>query len=412
MRHIVVLGTGFGGLHAISQLERALKTRRRTQLTVVTDHAHFLFTPLLPNVANGQLSLRSITLPLRDQLDEDTRLIVERVRSIDLHQRALLTDSQTIPFDYLLLAPGAQTNWRGHDDFKPFSLTCKSSRDATLIRDTMARAFKEAALMPAEMRQRHLTFAFAGAGPTGVELAAELHASLRREIFPHADPELVRATRFLMIDPASEPLEHLPGALRRITREHFDAHGIELILNASVTHREADHFVLNDTQEIPCDHFFWCAGVRPNQLITQTPELQRADDGRALVNRTLQAKGHEGVFVIGDAASTPDRDPQTAQAAKQQGPIAAQNILAAMSGRTPKTWSLQHVGDLITLGQGKAAISMMGNTFEGLPAYAMYRLAYASLMPGAMKKLRIMAEWLEHDIATYSAQREQGLLES
>ncbi|MEC9398069.1 MAG: NAD(P)/FAD-dependent oxidoreductase, partial [Myxococcota bacterium] len=92
MRRIVVLGTGFGGLHAIQHLERALSTRRRVSLTVVTDNAHFLFTPLLPNVANGQLSLKAITLPLRDQLSSDTHLVIDRVRHVDLEARVLHTD--------------------------------------------------------------------------------------------------------------------------------------------------------------------------------------------------------------------------------------------------------------------------------------------------------------------------------
>jgi NADH dehydrogenase len=400
MRRIVVLGTGFGGLHAIQHLERALSTRRRVSLTVVTDNAHFLFTPLLPNVANGQLSLKAITLPLRDQLDSDTHLVIDRVRHIDLEGRKLHTDGQKIPFDYLLLAPGAQTDWHGKDSFKPFSLTCKSSRDATQIRETIERAYAAAAKMTGERRRRHLTFAFAGAGPTGVELAAEIHASLRRNVFPKASPELVRESRFLLVDPAPQILTHLPPSLQGIARGHLEQHGVELMLERSVAQREAEVFSLDDGTEIACDHFFWCAGVKPNELIATNDTLALDERGRAYVDENLQALGQEGIFVIGDAASTPALDPQTAQVAKQQGPVAAANILASMSGRTLRSWHLQHLGDMLTLGQGKAAVSVMGTTIEGLPAYAMYRLAYAGLMPGSMKKLRIMAEWLEHDLST------------
>lgn len=400
MRRIVVLGTGFGGLHAIQHLERALSTRRRVSLTVVTDNAHFLFSPLLPNVANGQLSLKSITLPLRDQLSSDTHLIIDRVRHIDFEARKLHTDGQKIPFDYLLLAPGAQTDWRGKDSFKPFALTCKSSRDATQIRDAIERAYAAASKMNPARRRRHLTFAFAGAGPTGVELAAEIHASLRRNVFPKASPELVRESRFLLIDPAPQLLSHLPPSLQSIAQGHFAQHGFELLLERSVTQREAEVFTLDDGTEIECDHFFWCAGVKPNDLISTNTALALDERGRAYVDEHLQALGHEGVFIIGDAASTPALDPQTAQVAKQQGPVAAANILASMSGRSYRPWRLQHLGDMLTLGQGKAAVSVMGTTIEGLPAYAMYRVAYAGLMPGPMKKLRIMAEWLEHDLST------------
>ncbi len=408
MRRIVVLGTGFGGLHAIAPLERALGARRRTHLTVVTDQSYFLFTPLLPNVATKELDLKSITLDVRDSTARDTEVIIDRVTEIDLKGRTLHAERHTIPFDYLLLAPGAQVDWRGHDVWRPFALTCKSAQDATLIRETLERAVRAAAGMPPEARKRHLTFVFAGAGPTGVELAAELHTHLAQEVFPRAAPEIARDTRFIIIDPGPKLLAELPPQLRKIAANHLEEKGIEVRLETAVTHREAGSVGLSDGAEIPCDHFFWCAGVKPSSLIEDIG-LELDESGRALVDETLQATGHEGVFIVGDAACTPALDPQTAQAAKQQGPVAAHNILAALSGRAPRPFRMRHLGDMITLGRGRAAVTVMGVAVEGLPAYAMYRVAYAGLMPNTMKKFRIIADWLEHDLT--SAAHAQRMLE-
>lgn len=401
MRRIVVLGAGFGGLHAIHYLERALAGRRRTRLTVVTDRSHFLFTPLLPNVANEELSIKSITVPLRDHLERDTELIIDRVEAIDLDARVLHAQNSSIPFDYLLLAPGAETDWRGHDDWRPHALTCKSGRDAILIRDSIRRAYQQAAHLDEEARRRRLTFTFAGAGPTGVELAAELRAALELDVFPHAAPELVRDTRFVLIDPGDEILPELPGELRHIATRHLERAGVELELGRSVTGREDAVVHLDDGREIASEHFFWCAGVKPSSLIAEAG-LAIDERGRAHVDDALQALDHEGVFLAGDAALPPQGAQQTAQVAKQQGPIAAQNLVAALSGRTPRAWRERHLGDMVTLGRGHAAVSVMGVSLEGLAAYAMYRVAYAGLMPGPMKKARIIAEWLEHDITSQS----------
>lgn len=399
MRRIVVLGAGFGGLSAVSALERALEKRRRVELVLVSDQPNFLFTPLLPNVANGELPRQTIELPLSGQLASDTELIVDRVVGLDLDRRELIGERGPIGFDYAVLAPGAEIDWMGHDDWKPHAMTCKSAWDAAHIRDTIRRAYAEASALGGEARERALTFVFAGGGPTGVELAAELLAGLRLELWPQTDPALVEATRFVIVEPRRHLLADLPEFLQHAAYRRLDEHRVELRLGESVVHRTADAVGLSGGEEIPCAHFFWCAGVRPSSLV-QDAGFRLDSRGRVRVDDGLEALGHDGIFVIGDAARTPDNAPQCAQAAKQQGPTAAANAVAALSGRAPSPWHFKPQGDLITLGRGHAAISLRGVELDGAAAYAMYRLAYAALMPGPLKKLSVLKDWFEHDLQT------------
>lgn len=402
MRHLVILGAGFAGLSATHTLEQATLTRRRIQLTLVSNSTHFLFTPLLPNVANGELSLKSITFPLKPYLDDSTNLIVDEVIAIDTSNACLTTASgESIAYDYLLLAPGSQVDWRGHEQWSQHCLTCKSAEDAVLIRERVEQAFARAAHLPPEERQGLLTFAFAGAGPTGVELLAELYASLKKDVFSRASPELVSQVRLLLIEPGDTILTHLPEELQQIAQTHLGRQPhISILTGTSITARTQDSISLSSGETIACDHLFWCAGVSPHALIRDHPDFEHDAQGRILTDSTLQALGHENIFVAGDCASPPDAPEQNAQAAKQQGPIAAQNILAALSGRSPRIFTFQHLGDMLTLGRGHAAIKVMGVPFSGRVAYAMYRAAYAGLMPGALNKVQILAEWFEHDIAT------------
>lgn len=402
MRHLVILGAGFAGLSAIHTLEQATLARRKIKLTLVSNSTHFLFTPLLPNVANGELSLKSITFPLKTYLDDSTNLIVEEIAHLEPdHARLITSSGESIAYDYLLLAPGTQIDWRGKESWQPHCLTCKSAEDAVLIRERVEQAFARAAHLPTSERESLLTFAFAGAGPTGVELLAELHASLKKDVFPRASPDLVSQVRLLLIEPGETILSHLPEELRQLATTHLARQPqITIHTKTSLTERTAHTITLSTGETIPCDHLFWCAGVRPHALIADHPDFEHDEQGRILTDSTLQALGHENIFVAGDCASPPDAPGQNAQAAKQQGPIAAQNILAALSGRAPKLFTFQHLGDMLTLGRGHAAIKVMGVPFSGKVAYAMYRAAYASLMPGALNKVQILAEWFEHDIAT------------
>jgi NADH dehydrogenase len=403
-RRVVILGGGFAGLHAAQHIERALLGRRRVQVTLLTDHAHFLFTPLLPNVANGELTLQSITSPLRDHLDSSTELIVDRVTHIDVPARVLHTESgQRVAFDYLLLAPGAQIVWpQGAEGWRPHTLTCKDAADASAIRDTFERSLARAASLHGEARQRALTFVFAGGGPTGVELLAELQAGLQHTFAPLLTPELRRELRFVLVEPRDGLLQELHPKLRALATRHLEDRGAELMLGRKVVHRDAQVVVLDDGQEIATDHFFWCAGVRASSLC-ETPGLLLDERGRVRVDEHLEALDQEGIFVAGDAASPPDDVAQTAQVATQQAPVAASNIVAALSGRAQQTWSYEHKGDLITLGRPQAGVHIAGLTIEGPAAYVMYRLAYASLIPTALKKARVLVEWLEHDLNTRSS---------
>lgn len=401
MREIVVIGAGFAGFHTVKALERGLIGRRRVRVTLINDRAHFLFTPLLPNVANGELKLHSITLPLREHLEETTRFILDRVEHIDLKAGhiKLAQRADTLPFDYLIVAPGAQTNWFGNERWRDHALTCKEAHDATKIHDAIISAYNEASQTSDHARRSQLlTFTLAGGGPSGVELAGELYANIQRRIFPKIDASLRAATRFIIIEPREELLSGLDPELRSRAARALEHQGIELRLGRSVIERDEAHIVLDNNDELSTQNFFWCAGVKAPPLLTQIDGLSLSQDGRVMVNEQLQAIGvGEHVMVLGDSALTPDYAPQSAQSATQQAPAAAYNLLATMSGRTPKAWSLSPQGDLITLGRGQALARAKGVTMEGVAAYALYRLVYASLMPGSLKKLRVLTDWFQGD---------------
>ena len=65
---IVILGGGFGGLSAARELERILPRRATVEITLVNRENYFLFTPMLHEVASGDLELGTIVNPLRKLL--------------------------------------------------------------------------------------------------------------------------------------------------------------------------------------------------------------------------------------------------------------------------------------------------------------------------------------------------------
>ena len=174
--HVVIIGSGFGGLNAARALRRA-----DVDVTLISKTTTHLFQPLLYQVATGILSEGDIApttrLILRRQ--KNVRVLWGDVSEIDLTAKTVtshLMGMQTVtPFDSLIVAAGAQQSYFGNDQYAAFAPGMKSIDDALELRARILGAFEaaEVATDPAE-RQRRLTFVVVGAGPTGVELAGEI----------------------------------------------------------------------------------------------------------------------------------------------------------------------------------------------------------------------------------------------
>jgi NADH:ubiquinone reductase (non-electrogenic) len=97
--------------------------------------------------------------------------------SCDLH-------TFTVPYDVLVLAVGSVPNTFGIPGVEDNALFFKEIPDAVRFRREASERFERASLpgMTAERARELLTFVFVGAGPTGVELAAELNDLVRQDV--------------------------------------------------------------------------------------------------------------------------------------------------------------------------------------------------------------------------------------
>ncbi|QDG52910.1 hypothetical protein FIV42_19840 [Persicimonas caeni] len=394
MRRIVVLGCGFGGLKAARELERALAGRRRVQLTVVSDRSHFLYTPLLPSVATGELDVAHVTFPIRAAFDKSTEVLIEPIEAIDLDERVLRGAKTDVAFDYLLVACGSQTNWGDHPEWRAHSLTCKSARDGVRLREEITRAISEAAeLDSTEERERRLTFVVGGGGATGVELAAEIMTTFQTEVAAVVSDAVASAFRVVLVEQQERLLPTMPPELGALARDHLRSLGMELRVGTAVVDRSADEVELSTGEIIVADNFLWCGGVRAPDLVTDAG-FEIDIQGRIAVDDTLQAHGLAGVYAIGDVAGLRADVPWSAHVASQQAPFAARNIVADLSGRAGRTWEYHHHGDLVTLGR-QHAIAWVGETpLEGRGARTLYRLIHMAMIPTGVKKAGLLKEWL------------------
>ena len=163
--HVVIIGSGFGGLTAAKALKRA-----DVDVTLISKTTTHLFQPLLYQVATGILSEGEIApttrLILRKQ--KNVRVLLGEVEDIDLNARTvtsrLMGMHAVTPFDSLIVAAGAQQSYFGNDEFAIQAPGMKTIDDALELRGRILAQFEaaEAATDPAE-RERRLTFVVIGA---------------------------------------------------------------------------------------------------------------------------------------------------------------------------------------------------------------------------------------------------------
>lgn len=103
MKHVVIVGAGFAGLHC------ALKLAHRPEVTVtlLDKNNYQQFQPLLYQVASGLLAPTNAAFALRSVLHKAANVSVQmaEVVSADLAARVFQTSNgQTYQGDYLVLA--------------------------------------------------------------------------------------------------------------------------------------------------------------------------------------------------------------------------------------------------------------------------------------------------------------------
>src|SRR5690349_18392635 len=81
---IVILGAGFAGMHCARELARKLP--QDGKIIVVDRHNYLLFTPMLTEVAGGQVDTRHIVSAVR-RLSPRVTFIQGRVDEVDLRRR-------------------------------------------------------------------------------------------------------------------------------------------------------------------------------------------------------------------------------------------------------------------------------------------------------------------------------------
>lgn len=345
---MVILGTGWATVNVIHGLDkRALQTYN---ILVCSPTNHFVNTPLLPSVTVGTLGPRTVAEPIRNSIvahrkrnpdawikfnEVEARTIDHEKKRILVHTRGVegrgdndtggqVPTSRTviqgmlsatveteywIDYDVLVCAVGATTNTFGTPGALQYCTFLKTIQDAMKIRTTLLDCFETAAVFgtPDVEIDRLLSFVIVGAGPTGVEIAAELRDFAKEDVLPRYSGFKDREIKITIVEMTDRMLGTYDKIIQKTCQERFKKLDIEMLTEHQVkkVNRQSVEVLdlkTNERKELKFGMCVWASGVRPNSV---SLELAKNLQGTRIleVDGNMRVRGAEGsIYALGDCA--------------------------------------------------------------------------------------------------------------
>ena len=396
---VVVAGGGFAGVHFI----RKLKKSGKFQITLVDRNNYYFYPPLLYQVATGFLDPSSISYPFRKLFrHKRVNFRMGEARGIDPVNKVLSLDNGALPYDYLVLATGCQTNFFGLENIQRNAVPMKTIDDALRMRNVLYKNLELAARTddPKE-RKKIMTIVIAGGGPTGVEVSGML-AEISRYILNKDYPELAGQDGELYIVDGGQ---NLLGAMSN--KSHTDALnalqnlGVKVIMNTHIQDFINDEVRLSSGETIATKTLIWAAGITANSFEGIPPDSISIGK-RVKTDEYNKVEGFDDIFAIGDTSvqfsSTdyPKGHPQMAEIAIQQGNRLAKNFIAEANGRLKKKFVYFDEGELAVIGRTNAVADLFKHRlhFRGFIALVIWLSVHLITLVNLSNIFRTLFTWV------------------
>jgi NADH dehydrogenase len=367
MPHVVVVGGGFAGVSATSEL-----AKEGFRVTLIDRHPYNTFQPLLYQVATGGINAGDVTYSLRYFAARHSGVNFRRaaMTAIDHDtQEVVCDDGVRIPFDYLVVGTGITTNHFGIPGAKEYSMSMYTRGGALAVRDAIFGSLETIAGL-SDPNTGSFTVVIVGGGATGVEMAGQL-AELKSDALPLTYPELNPArVNVVLVEMTEHLLAPFDDSLRKYALRELIKRGVDVRLKTAISEVHADRVDFKDGSSMPADVVIWAAGVA-GAPETNDWGLPVGRGGRIEANEDTRVIGFENIFAVGDASLvTGPPMAQLAQPALQTGKHAARQIARLYRGLGTEAFHYRDKGTMATIGRGDAVLQMpIGVKMTGVLAW-------------------------------------------
>lgn len=371
MKQIVVAGAGYGGLRAVEKLSK----RSDIHITLIDENRyHYMQTEVYGYIA-GTKDIDEITIDLESWCEgfgHNVSFEMAKLTHIDHEHNRLSTDKGEIAYDTLMIATGAHTRFPTFiEGLRQHAFGVKKLERAFEFRHRFEQCVKQ----KLEGDNTPIDILVAGAGLSGVEVAAEMAYMLER--YRHALGKNVERIRITLIDACDTILPGLDPFLIQSAQKRLQKLGVMVKTGAFIEKVEADRVTFRNGTTQSYTFMIFTGGIAANSGFV--PEIfERNQFDQLKVEDDLRLVGADNIYAIGDVAEIVDKRgeplPPTAQVAEKSAEHAAENIFRQLDGGPTAPFHGEIDGLFIALGGRYGAAELFFLRFKGMSAYYAKRL--------------------------------------
>ncbi len=396
--HIAIIGAGFAGLW----LARKLNNHPDYEITLIDKNNYHQFQPLLYQVATANLDASNISFPLRTifQKSKNVKIRIAEVKAIHSNGNKLETSTGAIPYDHLVIATGAETNYFGNQNIQTYAYPMKSTVEALQIKNQLIKNLEDAAVSTdPELIAQLLTIVIVGGGPTGIELSGAL-AEMKRDSLPKEYPELnIKDMKIYLVEGNEKVLGSMSESASRHSKQYLEDMGVLVKTKTRLKEYDGKHAVLPDGTIIPTAMVIWAAGVK-GTIPQGISEEMLTPDNRIKVDLYNKAIGSKNIFALGDIARMESTDypkghPQLASVAIDQAKNLALNFKNLAAEKKLQEYKYHNKGTMATVGRNKAVVDLEKPhiSFHGFIAWFVWMAIHLFLLIGFKNRIMVFINW-------------------
>ena len=355
MKRIVILGAGTGGTIMANKLDCALPPEEWS-ITVVDEFKTHYYQPGFLFIPFGVYSQKDVEKPKRDFLPARMDVIFSEIEVIEPDQnRVRLKDGKILPYDYLIIATGVKIHPEETEGLKGEGWQ-KNIFDFYTVEGAVAlsrflkyweggRLVVQIAEMPIKCPVAPLEFTFLAdwwLTEQGIRDKVEI-----------------------------EFVTPLPGAFTKpkaskLLGNFLENKNIKLTTEFDIAEVDSARNVISDYEgrEVNYDLLVTIPVNKGDELLSRSG---MGDEFNLVPTdpKTLVAKAHQNVFVIGDATDVPAS--KAGSVAHFEADVLIENVLSVIDGREPKHHFDGHANCYIESGFGKGILIDFNYDTEPLP---------------------------------------------
>jgi NADH:ubiquinone reductase (H+-translocating) len=418
LHRVLIVGGGAGGLRLASLSGAKFGRRRKASITLLERARIHVWKPLLHEVASGSLDSETDSLELLAHaryrhyryrigamvgLDRAKRQ-VHVAPSVDEEGQTIIPP-RVLGYDTLVIAVGTMSNDFGTPGVSEYAITLDTLDQAARFNRRMINACLRANAQYEPLKPGQLHCAIIGAGATGVELAAELHKSMRDLVSYNLDRiNFDMHIKIELIEAAPRILPALPESLAAATADVLRGLGVNIRTGRRVMEVRAGEVVLDGGEIVPAELIVWAAGIKAPDYLRNLDGLETDKINRLVVRPTLQTTKDDDIFAIGDCANCvlpgmTEPLPPTAQVAHQQSGFLITAIKKRLRGEPLPDFKYRDRGSLISLADYDTFGLVFKNVkLQGLMARWTYRALHKRHLQALHGSFKVAVDSLIHAV--------------